>query len=127
MIKIRKINENDPFLIEKWINMDSQHAGKSNVDFWLPQDRTNCFVVEDEIGAIFYVRGENVLRLHIQFAPPTETERTRNALNEFSLHIKSAAKPNYRQIIFESTFAPLIIYLEKRGYRASHNEYLVDL
>lgn len=126
-MKIRKINENDPFLIEKWINMDSEHAGKSKVDFWLPQDRTNCFVVEDEVGTIFYVRAENVLRLHVQFAPSTENERTKKAIDEFATHIREAAKPTYRQIIFESTFAPLIRYLHKRGYRASPNEQVIDL
>jgi hypothetical protein len=127
MIKVRKINENDPFLIEKWINSDPQHAGKTNVDFWLPQDRTNCFVIEDEIGVIFYVRGENVLRLHIQFAPASESERTKKALDEFASHIRESARPTYRQIIFESTFAPLIRFLHKRGYRASKEENVIDL
>lgn len=126
-MKIRKLNENDPFLIEKWIAMDPDHAGKSDVKFWLPQDRTNCFVVEDEVGAIFYVRAENLLRLHVQFAPQTESARTKKTLDEFAMHVKEAAKTTYRQIIFESTFAPLIRYLEKRGYRASPNEMVIDL
>jgi hypothetical protein len=126
MIKTRKLNENDSFLIEKLINLDPEHAGKSKVGFWLPQDRTNCFVVEDEVGTVFYVRAENVLRLHVQF-DVTEPERTKKALDEFAKHIRETAKPNYRQIIFESTFAPLIRFLEKRGYRASKDEYVADL
>lgn len=126
MIKTRKINENDSFLIEKLIAMDPDHAGKSKVDFWLPQDRTNCFAVEDEIGTIFYVRAENVLRLHVQF-DVTEKERTKKALDEFAINIRESAKHTYRQIIFESTFAPLIRYLHKRGYRASLNEQVTDL
>lgn len=126
-MKIRKINENDPFLIEKWIAMDPEHSGKTDVKFWLPQDRTNCFVVEDDIGAIFYVRAENVLRLHVQFAPPTESERTKKSLNEFAAHIAEAAKPVYKQIISECTFAPLIKFFYKRGWKASPNEHVVDL
>ena len=126
-MKIRKHNDNDPLLLEKWINLDPQHAGKTNVDFWLPQDRTNCFVVEDDIGAIFYVRAENVLRLHVQFAPATDSERTKKALDSFARHIREVAKTTYRQIIFESTFAPLIRFLEKRGYRASKDEYVTNL
>lgn len=127
MIKVRKINENDPFLIEKWINSDPQHAGKSKVGFWLPQERTNCFVIEDEIGAIFYVRAENVLRLHIQFAPEGDSARTKRALDQFATNIRESSKQSYRQIIFESTFAPLIRFLHKRGYRASPNEQVTDL
>jgi hypothetical protein len=126
MIKTRKLNENDPFLIEKLINLDPEHAGKSKVGFWLPQDRTNCFVVEDEVGTVFYVRAENVLRLHVQF-DVTEPERTKKALDEFAAHIRETAKKSYKQIIFESTFAPLIRFLDKRGYRASKDEYLVDI
>ena len=125
-MKVRKHNENDPFLLEKSIIMDPEHAGKSDVKFWLPQDKTNCFVVEDDIGTIFYVRAENVLRLHIQFLHD-EKERTKKALDEFAMHIREVAKPTYKQIIFESTFAPLIRFLEKRGYRASPNEQVIDL
>ena len=126
-MKIRKLNGNDPLLIEKWINSDPEHVGKTNVGFWLPQDRTNCFVVEDDIGAIIYIRAENVLRIHAQFAPATDSERTKAALDSFVIHIRETTKSTYRQIIFESTFAPLIRFLHKRGYRASKDEHVTDL
>lgn len=129
-MKIRPLNDNDKFLLEKSITHDPDHAGKSTVDFWLPQDRTNCFAVEDDQGTVLYIRAENVLRLHMQAIPSnSKAERVRVAKNidEFAAHIREVAKKTYRQIIFESTYTPLIRFLEKRGYRASKDEYIADL
>jgi hypothetical protein len=128
--KIRPINENDKLLIEKSIAVDPDHSGKSNVDFWLPQDRTNCFAVEDEKGVLFYIRAENVLRLHMQAVPANDKEeraRLAKGIDDFAAHIKEAAKKTYRQIIFESVYAPLIRFLHQRGYRASKDEHICDL
>lgn len=127
MIRTRPLNENDSLLLEKWIVLDPDHSGKSKVSFWTEKDRANCFAVEDDIGTIFYVRAENVLRLHVQFAPPSEVERTRIALGSFLLHIQAVAKKTYRQIIYESVFKPLIRFTRKYGYHSSINEQLVSL
>lgn len=129
-MNIRPLNENDKLLIEKSINYDPDHAGKSNVAFWLPQDRTNCFAVEDDKGVVLYMRAENVLRLHMQAVPATDKEdraRIANAIDAFSKHIREVAKKTYRQIIFESVYPPLIHFLHRRGYRASRDEHVTDL
>lgn len=129
MIKLRNLNDNDNLLIEKWIACDNDHANKTEVGFWTENDgdRATCFAVEDELGTIFYVRAEKVLRLHCQFAPAYEIKRTRQAIDEFAEHIRGWAKPNFKQIIFESIYQPLIRFLHKRGYRASPNEQVKDL
>jgi hypothetical protein len=129
-MKIRAINDNDKLLIEKSIVNDPDHVGKSNVDFWLPQERANCFAVEDDKGVVFYIRAENILRLHLQAIPaPDKEDRARVAkgIDAFAAHIKTVAKKTYRQIIFESTYAPLIRFLHQRGYRASKDEHVIDL
>lgn len=127
-MKTRPLNENDKSLLEKWITLDNDHAGKTNVDFWLPKENTTCFVTEDDIGAVFYVRGETALRLHIQFGPETEKRRIAKVLTHFIPMIESEArKKGYRQIIWESTSTSLIKFAKAFGYRASPNEIVKDL
>jgi len=128
--KIRPLNDNDKLLLEKSIAADPDHAGKSGVEFWLPQERANCFAVEDDKGVLFYIRAENCLRLHLQAVPANDKEdraRLARGIDDFASHIKEAAKKTYRQIIFESVYPPLIRFLHARGYRASRDEHVQDL
>jgi len=131
MLKFRKTTEADRKKLEKWIAADPDHKDRGNPEFWLPQDpaeHIQTFAVQDEQGEVFYVRGENCLRLHIQFAPASEKRRLAKAISEFSDTIsRSAKKLKYTEIIFESVFAPLIRFLEKRGFHSSPNEFVKDL
>jgi len=84
-------------------------------------------VVQDECGDVFFVRAENILRLHIQFAPDQRL-RTARAIEAFTPQIAASAKKgHYKQLIFESVFQPLIHFLNKRGFRASKDEFVMDL
>lgn len=84
--------------------------------------------MEDEHGPIFFVRAENLLRLHIQFAPREERSRLAPAIDWFEKFIgREAGHRGYKQIIFESAFVPLIRFLKKRGFRGSPNEIVKDL
>ncbi len=126
-LKFRPTTSTDKEQIAGWIAADPDHNGKSQAEFWLPGKDISCFTVEDEMGTVFYVRAETVMRLHIQFAPQQKT-RTARAIDEFTPWIATAAKKRgCKQLIFESVFAPLVRFLEKRGFWASPNEYVMDL
>lgn len=131
-MKYRKPNANDAGLIEKWINSDAGPSKPCEPSFFTEEEkgRVECFVPEDEIGATFYCRAENCLRLHLCF-PPTYTRadkfRLIKAIDQFTEEIKQMSKGKYKQIIFESVSEPLIAFLEKRGFRASKSEFIFDL
>jgi hypothetical protein len=129
MLRSREVTETDRAEIAKWISVDADHAGKCDSDFWLkPEPGVKLFAIEDALGPIFYVRGESLLRLHIQFAPESERRRLARAIDEFTPLIAAGAKKNnYKQLVFESVVQPLIAFLSKRGFRASKNEFVRDL
>jgi hypothetical protein len=128
MLKQRSVSEQDRTKLEEWIKADPDHAGRCKADFWLPSDesRVRKFMVQDEHGDLFFVRAENILRLHIQFCP--DKIRTAKGISEFTpLIAHGAKKEGYKQLIFESVFEPLIHFLNKRGFRASKDEQVMDL
>lgn len=126
-LKYRPTTNTDKNKIVEWIAADPDHAGKSEAEFWLPDKDVSCFAVEDELGAVFYVRAETVMRLHIQFAP-NQRARTARAIDEFTPWIAAAGtKKGCKQMLFESVFAPLVRFLEKRGFRHSPDEYVMEL
>lgn len=129
MLRSREVSEKDRSQIEQWILADSDHKTCCTPDFWLkPEEGVKLFAIEDALGTIFYCRGENLLRLHIQFAPQSERRRTARAIDEFTPLIASGAKKShYKQLIFESVVAPLIQFLEKRGFHSSPAEQVCDL
>ena len=129
MLRYREVSESDRAQISDWILVDEDHRNKCDADFWLAKEPgVKLFAVEDSCGPIMFVRGENILRLHIQFAPPSEKKRLARAISEFTdLISQGAKKQNYKQIIFESIFQPLIAFLERRGFKASKNEYVRSL
>jgi len=131
MIKSRKTSDSDASQIAAWIAADPQDSGATKADFFLPSENTVAknflYAIEDEQGPIFYVRGENVLRLHIQFAP-NERRRTAAAVAEFAETMAQGAKKlGYSELIFESVYRPLINFLHKRGFRESTTEHIMDL
>lgn len=132
MIKSRKTSNQDASLIKDWIAADPNHQGITETSFFLSSEnssdaKTFLYVVEDEQGPIFFVRGENCLRLHIQFAP-NQRRRTARAISEFaSVMAKGAKKLGYSELIFESVFRPLIRFLRKRGFKSSQSEQILDL
>jgi hypothetical protein len=128
----RKTNENDPHLLAKYIACDSDHANKCTPEFFTVEEknRVECFVPEDDIGAVFYCRAENVLRLHLQFPPVYSREekvRLARAIDTFTQDIQRMSKDRYKQIIFESVSEGLTDFLTERGFRASKSEWILDL
>lgn len=132
MIKSRKTSNQDASLIKDWIAADPNHQGITDTSFFLPSEKPSdakilLYAVEDEQGPIFFVRGENCLRLHIQFAP-NRRRRTAQAISEFaSVMATGAKKLGYSELIFESVFRPLVRFLRKRGFKSSQSEQILDL
>jgi hypothetical protein len=128
MLKSRSVTEQDRIKLEQWIAADPDHVGRGNPDFWIKSEpHVRQFVMQDSCGDIFFVRAENVLRLHIQFAPDQKI-RTARAIDEFTpLIAVGAKKEHYKQLIFESVFQPLIGFLEKRGFHSSPAEQVMEL
>ena len=125
-LKYRPLNGQDKDTLTEWIARDPDHKGRCNAEFWTsPPPQAESFVVEDEQGKIFYVRTEKLLRIHIQF-DPTENERTKAALEQFCSDIKKTAKPSYKQVVIETVFRPLALFLLKQGMRRSKNEMVFD-
>jgi hypothetical protein len=132
MLKSRKTSNQDASLIKAWIAADPNHQGLTETSFFLPPEKPSeakvfFYAIEDEQGPIFFVRGENCLRLHIQFAP-NQKRRMVRAISEFaSTMAKGAKKLGYSELIFESVFHPLIRFLRKRGFKSSQNEQILNL
>lgn len=130
MLTYRPTVESDRARIAEWIAADPDHADKGNPDFFIakPEEAALTFTAMDEHGDIFFVRSETIMRLHIQFAPPTERRRTARAIKEFTPHIASkAAHLGCKQLIFESVVEPLIKFLERHGFSRSPAEHVLDL
>jgi hypothetical protein len=129
MLTKRSVSEQDRTLIETFISKDADHAGRCKADFWLPaleKDNTARFVMEDALGPVLFCRGENVLRLHIQFSD--SKMRNGRALVDFIPQIESdARKHGFKQIIWESSSTDLIRFSERFGYRRSETEIVKDL
>jgi hypothetical protein len=130
VIKSRKTSPQDAAQISEWIAADENHKGIEKAEFWIPsgeKDKTFKYAVEDEQGPIFYVVGENVLRLSIQFAP-NQKRRMVKAIHEFTkVMAEGARRMGYKELIFESVFFPLIRFLHKRGFRSSKSEHVYNL
>lgn len=131
MLKNRAITNSDRDQIAAWIAADSDHAHRTDVNFWMPEEtsaKTLHFAVEDDKGTVMYVRMERLVRVHIQFAPPSERDRLRVAIAEFAEWLRQDSKRHhYSQIIFESVSKHLCNFLYKLGYRPSPNEQVIDL
>lgn len=125
MITFVPVTVLDTGQITEWVKSDPEHDGRVSPDFWLnPPADVQVWAVEDEQGVLFYVRAENILRLHIQF-PPERSKRLVRGISEFSAQMKViAGARSYKQLIFDSISKTLIRFLEKRGFKHSPNEYV---
>lgn len=122
----------------RWVELDPAHKGAIKGDFWLPPvdekgDRipgVKCVRVEDNTGAVFYLRLENVVRVYIQFPPVPEVSQSRvaSALRRmfFSLS-KGAKKSGYHEAIFDSKSKDLISFFKHFGFEDLKDTFQVKL
>jgi hypothetical protein len=129
--KFRPTTEKDAVLVADFLAADEEHSKTSTSSFWLPPQSEHKGVkyltVEDSEGVIGFLVLENTLRIHAQFAPPDQVNRTRLALADVMTQIQHWARPQYKQIIFESVSLGLIWFLRKFGFRRSKNEIVCPL
>lgn len=131
MTKFRPTTKEDEELLKEFIASDPEHSMTSSPSFWLPPENEHkgakyLTVIDDE-GTLAYLVLENCLRIHVQFAPPSEVERTRVGLAEALAQIQKWARPQYKEIIFESVSAGLVFFVRKFGFRRSKNEVVCRL
>jgi hypothetical protein len=129
MLKSRSVTEQDRTKLEEWILADPDHSRKSKPDFWLPAEKpdgTARLVMEDALGPALFVRGEKVLRLHIQF-PPEKWRNAKSLVQFIPLIEADARKHGFTEIIWESVSEPLIKFTEQFGYHRSPNEIVKSL
>lgn len=90
---------------------------------------TEIITVFDEQGTVFHLRMSRVMRIDIQFDPRVDRERVMEAMQKTFAWMKVKAKASgFRELIFESSFAPLIRFCRKRfGFRESKSELTVYL
>jgi hypothetical protein len=131
VVKLRHTTAADEELLAVFLAADPEHSQSSTVSFWLPpkieHKGVKYLAVEDDKGVIGFLVLENCVRIHAQFAPPEEIDRTRTALTDVMTQIQKWARPQYRELIFESISAPLIWFLRKFGFRRSKNEIICRL
>lgn len=135
-MRYRHVCEADRARLEESIALDPEHRGQCTADYWLSEkdkDGNNVpgiqfFAVEDNEGTIGYIRAENVVRIRAQFCPQSGRERLAKGIDEFMKSFKRVSENSgYRQIVFNSTFAPLVRFLRKRGFHSDSNEQICDL
>lgn len=133
--RLRPVNESDRAHLQKWIDADADHKGKVAPEFFMgltPQGKPDpcieAFLVEDRNGEpVFYFRQMRALRVDIQFGPAAtaaDRHRNREALTAGFQWLYSRARfSGFRQMIFQSSVAPLIRFCEKRlGFYKSDTE-----
>ena len=78
-MKYNDSSEQDREQLAGWVASDPIHKDAIDPSFWLPSGDpgVKCIKVEDNNGAVFYLRLENALRVYIQFPPEQEVSKMR--------------------------------------------------
>lgn len=129
MFKSRSVTEKDRTKLAEWIAVDLDHAKTCTPDFWLPAEKPDGTIrvaFDDTLGTALFVRGEKILRLHIQF-PPEKWRNSKSLIKFIPIIEADARKHGFTQIIWESTSPGLIQFTEKFGYHRSPNEIVKTL
>jgi hypothetical protein len=137
--RIREVSFNrDVFQIASWISEDIHHAhlrpafflGQiEGADGYVePDPRPTCYALEDEQGAIFYIRIDKAARVNIQFDPTKRTTRERARVGRALLKGMAClevglARSNVSEWIFDTTAQGLAIMARVRlGFEESPHE-----
>jgi hypothetical protein len=124
--------------LEKWVAKDPIHNGTIDPSFWIrpldengiPENGIKCLRIEDDNGAVFYMRLENALRVYIQFPPEEEVSKSRvaSALRRMFWFVGGGSKKaGYQEAIFDSTSPHLVSFLKVLGFKILENTYKVKL
>jgi hypothetical protein len=132
MLKYRHPTSEDISKIDAWISVDPAHKDTmTTADFMLSGKGTQCVVVEDDDGTVFYLRFRNALIVETQFPPVTnrkEKVRVARALDKALDYFKAWGKhEGYCALLFNSISQSLISFFEKRGFKPLVNYFKAAL
>lgn len=117
-----------------WITADPYHKDCLDPFWWLTGQGFLSYKIKDDEGTTMYVRTEkedDLLRLHVQFAPEKEVNKKRVvesmlwAIPKMELLAKHEG---LKGLVYKSTNPPLIRFLERRGFQAvGNNDHLLGI
>ena len=132
MLTFVAITQEDLPQLKSWIDTDAWHQNKEEVDWWLRGYLS--FKRVDERGTTVFVRfdreGDKV-RLHSQFAIPSEVSEARVALSIMDAiprFIECAKVDGVKGIVTESVSPKLVAFLQARlgfEYSGAGNDYVL--
>jgi hypothetical protein len=127
VFKGRTIPENQ--VLESWHKDDPEHQ-KADVEFFIkPAPGVEHLTVEKDGETMFFVTIENVARVHIQFNPTAGKLKVLKTLMIGFTWLQAALKErSYREMIFDSRFAPLIKFCQSAlGFIKLNQDYSTRL
>jgi hypothetical protein len=131
-------SEQDRPQLKRWIDADSTHKDNTEPGFWIrpadengnPEEGIKCLRVEDDKGAVFYLRMENALRVYVQFPPEEEVSKSRlaSALRRALWFIGGGAKKaGYQEMLFDSKSPSLTAFFNRLGFKVLEDNYRIKL
>lgn len=111
----RKFTPADVENFVKAMQADPEHRDLVPLDF-LIEPKSEMQVWEDEQGPVFYFRLSRDIRVDIQFRSDVEKERIEKGMKEGINWLASMeeVKANFRGIVFDSIYRPLIAFAKRR-------------
>jgi hypothetical protein len=131
-------SEQDLPQLKRWVDADPAHKNVIEPGFWIrpvsdggvPEEGIQCLRVEDDKGAVFYLRMENAIRVYVQFPPEEEISKSRlsSALRRAMWFIGGGAKKaGYHEMMFDSKSPSLVAFFERLGFKILENNFRVRL
>jgi hypothetical protein len=115
----RGILDIDRDLLNQWISKDPHHRETTTPDFFYEKD-TICNVYSDELGPVFFMRGEamlddgdKVIRLDIQFDNDQERRNAKMLIEVDRTFCAQAKAAGFKEIFFDSQSPKLIKFCKR--------------
>lgn len=132
MIKFIPSVKEDLDQIREWVAADPWHQNQKQPEWWLTGSEAYvCACVQDDKGPVVYIKVEEEseqFRLHCQFGPRNEVNRSRlllamrDGLPPLLTHLLSKGK----SVVFNSSNPNLIKFMLSRGFvKDGNNDYIL--
>jgi hypothetical protein len=132
-MRYRKTSAEDLARLNEWVAVDPAHKDVITGSFFAPSGDhkgVTYMTVEDEQGAVFYLRLENALRVYAQFPPGEEKNNMRLtiALKHAFIFVSRWAEGNgYHEMLFDSMSNKLINLFKRFKFQELANTFQVKL
>ena len=114
--------------LSEWIQHDPYHKDCLDPLWWLTGQGFLSYKIQDDEGITMYVRTDkedDLLRLHVQFAPGNEVSKKRvveSMLQAIPKMELLAKHEGLKGLIYKSTNPSLIKFLERKGFQTVGND-----